>query len=254
MDQFEVDLEENDHIGGIDRLLIGFGIASMALLPTLFYSIFKPAKLAPFLDGVTKPSDRRGGVIGPGIYFVMSIVFFVVIFIWTGSVNTEKSTPANISENNVGYEAGKEIGQGMKALTDSLRDNLADGNIWSAIAISFPIYLFAVYLGFMGALIFWAVSPKWTAKESIGAGLYVFGGWICVLALATGIASLTPSAMLGGVAISSLVFLQTILVGWQYYALVKHQTQALDEKIIPRAILMPFVLVAGLVLVIMSIP
>ena len=44
MDKYDLDLEEKNLVGGIDRLLVNFGMAAIALFQTYFYLIFKPKR------------------------------------------------------------------------------------------------------------------------------------------------------------------------------------------------------------------
>ena len=51
MDKYDLDLEEKNLVGGIDRLLVNFGMAAIAQFPTYFYLIFKPKTMGYMLRG-----------------------------------------------------------------------------------------------------------------------------------------------------------------------------------------------------------
>ena len=80
MDQFEVDVEEKNLVGGLDRLIINVGVAIMAVIPTFFYSILLPKKLGPLLSGDTEPDGRRGMLLGPGVFFFLTTILTCLLY------------------------------------------------------------------------------------------------------------------------------------------------------------------------------
>jgi len=113
-----------------------------------------------------------------------------------------------------------------------------------------PIYLFAVYLGVIGGIIFKRVSDKWTYKDSMGAGLYVIASWILFLIVSIFIlfgVIPTTDAMLQALIFFILILVSLMIIPWQYYCFVEHKTKADDGQIIPRAMLMVIALIVGLI-------
>jgi len=253
VDQFEVDIEEKNLIGGLDRVVIIAGVAIMALIPTLFYLIFSPKKLGPLLSGDVEPDGRRGMLLGPGAFFFFTIILtMLVLNFTTPSVSAESITAQTDLSDSAAYQAGSSLGRKVANIQSGIYDNIVDGNIWSAIIFAIPIYLFAVYLGILGRLIFKPVSDKWTHKDAMGAGLYVWSTWILIFIGGADIVSLTShieDIMLQGFIILGLICFSVLVIPWQYFWFVTYKTQADEGKIIPRAMLMPFVLILGMLIV-----
>lgn len=56
---------DKDFIGSIDRSIIGFGLAAIALIPTLFLALLRPSKLWPLINH-DHPKGRAGYILSPG--------------------------------------------------------------------------------------------------------------------------------------------------------------------------------------------
>jgi len=179
MDQFEIDVEEKNLVGGLDRLIINVGVAIMALIPTFFYLVFSPKKLGPLLSGDAEPDGRRGMLLGPGVFFFLSIIFSILLLnLMRPEASAESSTVKTDMASSAIGQASFSFGMRSGQIQRGIYENIVDGNIWSAIVSAIPIYLFAVYLGILGGVIFNRVSNKWTYKDAMGAGLYVIATWI----------------------------------------------------------------------------
>ena len=254
MDQFEVDVEEKNLVGGLDRLIINVGVAIMAVIPTFFYSILLPKKLGPLLSGDTEPDGRRGMLLGPGVFFFLTTILTMLLLnLMKPEASAESSTVETDVASSAVREASFSFGRKIGQIQRGIYENMVDGNIWSAIVFAVPIYLFAVYLGVIGGIIFNRVSDKWTYKDSMGAGLYVIASWILFLIVSIFIlfgVIPTIDATLRALIIFIVILVSLMIVPWQYYCFAKYKTQADDGKIIPRALLMPVALITGLILIV----
>lgn len=257
MDQFEVDLEEKNLVGGLDRLIINVGVAIMAVIPTFFYSILSPKKLGPLLSGDTEPDGRRGMLLGPGVFFFLTTILTMLILnLLRPEASAESSTVETDVASSAVREASYSFGAKLGQIQRGIYENLVDGNIWSAIVFAVPIYLFAVYLGVIGGIIFNRVSDKWTYKDSMGAGLYVIASWILLLIVSIFILfGVIPAIdpLLQALIFFIVILVSIMIIPWQYYCFVEHKTQADDGQIIPRAMLMVIALIVGLISIIIGI-
>ncbi|MGB6228597.1 MAG: hypothetical protein WBF53_00535, partial [Litorimonas sp.] len=74
MDIEDTEGGSGDTVNGVDRVLVGAGVAALALLPTYWLLIAHPARLAPRLDPHAQPAIRLP-FLGPGLFFVSSLLF-----------------------------------------------------------------------------------------------------------------------------------------------------------------------------------
>lgn len=251
MDQFEVEIKEKNFIGGIDRVVINLGVAIMAFIPTLFYLLVSPKKLAPLLSGDAEADGRSGMLLGPGIFFFLSVIFNIsALKLMILDQVAEHSTRQTELTDTPAYQVGYSLGKAFSSIQNGIYENLASGNIWSAIVFAIPLFLIATFLGMFGGVVFRSVSEKWTYKVSMGAGLYTFGFWLFILLflhiLVFRIFNLENLLLIGALFISAF-FASLVIMFWQYFWLATERTQADEGKIIPRALLMPFVFIGSLV-------
>ena len=226
----------------------------MAVIPTFFYSILSPKKLGPLLSGDTEPDGRRGMLLGPGVFFFLTTILTMLLLnLMKPEASAESSTVKTDVTSSAVSHATFSFGRKTAQIQRGIYENMVDGNIWSAIVSAIPIYLFAVYLGVIGGIIFNRVSDKWTYKDSMGAGLYVIASWILVFIIGIGTIIVTrniEAIMLRALVFLCVIFISIAIIPWQYYCFAKYKTQADDGKIIPRALLMPVALITGLILIV----
>lgn len=218
----------------LDWLLISAGVGVLSLLPTFLTLIIAPHKLAPQLGG--KPPSGRRLYLGPGQFFVLCVIVFVLI----GSVLRPKSNSTEVSpalETTETFNAGKMIGRGIRNFVETTAETLASGDVWSAALIALPIFAFAVALGFIIAILIGTLTQysgfkkvedpivTWDIRHSMGSALYIVGAltlWNALfLAFALNLTSLGLPVLVGGLIFLSLFMTAIVGVGWQTYAFAK---------------------------------
>ncbi|MEM9600550.1 MAG: hypothetical protein AAF926_05975 [Pseudomonadota bacterium] len=157
-----IDLEEKNPLGGLDRLATGIGLAIIAVFPTLAAAIFMPWKLAPLLVA-DEPSGRRGMVLAPGAYFVLSLV---VILIFVGALVTPEMVRSN----------GGVIGPG---LAFQVSEAAQQGDVWKTLSRIAPIFLIALLFGLIGRTLTRWAGDWWDLRVSLRASFYAIATSIC---------------------------------------------------------------------------
>ncbi len=165
-----IDLEKPNAIGGLDKLVTNFAIAVIAVVPTFLTCIFKPWRLAPLLDR-DDPDGRKGMLLAPGAYFVLTIMVSLILAALL-------STPETLNYN------GSYIGPDLAVAVQSAA---ADGDVWKLIATIMPLYGTAVALGILGLVVKRWAPPNWSLRVSLRAAFYVIGTLISWLILTTAV-------------------------------------------------------------------
>lgn len=205
MDEFDLDVEEKDVIGGLDRLLVNIGMAIIALLPTYFYLIFRPKVLCPLLLG--EEVDGRAGLkLGPGVTFILSILFLLTM----GYLFKDMAAP------DVDPEA-------VKKGASRLREAISEGNIWRSIVLSLPFYFAALIIGLIFFLTHRLFGKTANLAQSISIGLYMIS---TLLFLMTFIGIL-ENTLDGGDAVYLIMGLYALImflgvVPWQLFSFSRH--------------------------------
>lgn len=163
-----IDLEDRNPLGGLDRLATGIGLAVIAVFPTLGAAIAQPWKLAPLLVA-DEPTGRRGMILAPGAYFVLSLA---VILILVGSLVTPEIVRSN----------GGVIGP---RLALEVSNAAQEGDVWKTLSRIAPIFILALCFGVLGRLLTRWAGPWWDLRVSLRASFYAIATAICWIILSS---------------------------------------------------------------------
>lgn len=218
----------------LDWLLISAGVGVLSLLPTFLILIIAPYKLAPQLAG--KPPSGRRLYLGPGQFFVLAVIVFVLIGGLLRRENESSEFDAAVRDTEQ-FNTGVSIGRGLRNFIEATGERLASGDLWSAALIALPIFAFAVVLGFVIALLFGGLerfrlfrkvespSHSWDIRHSMGSALYIVGALTLWNALFLALALILPSTgvpvVIGGLTFLTLFITAFVCAGWQAYAFAK---------------------------------
>ena len=257
MEQGELDLEDKNIVGGLDRLVIWIGLAVLAVLPTLFIVTFLPWRAAPLIAG-ERPSGRDGYVLGPGIFFVTAIVStFVLISMLdiperaspapAAEITADiPADPATTSPFQAGFKMGAQMGDedGDAAEEDSpgigtrILTGIQSGNIWQAASSISPFFFAACFIA--GITAAWGSVlriPQWTLRAAMGGALYfatTYTVWFSLpIAIMKYLFGDIPSSELSSTAVIFLVlgFIVPLLaLPWQTFWFVKAYTGTSAHK------------------------
>ena len=163
-----IDLEERNPLGGLDRLATGVGLAILAVFPTLFSTLFLPWKLGPLLVA-DDPEGRRGMILAPGAYLILSLG---VILIIVGSL---------VSPEYAQYDGGM-IGPRLAADVSSAAK---DGDVWLTLSRIAPIFIISIGFGAIGRLLTRWAGDWWDLRVSLRASFYALSTAICWIVLSS---------------------------------------------------------------------
>ena len=139
---------DKDFIGSIDRSIIGFGLAAIALIPTLFLTIFKPAKLWSLIQA-DHPKGRAGYILSPGIFFLLTISVHSLLL-------------------------SRIIGDGSEAQMSKSVDNAVQGaNVGKILLSLSPAFLGTLIVTILIWLVTRLTLRDWTIQHSIRTALYI---------------------------------------------------------------------------------
>jgi len=204
MDKYDLDLEEKNLVGGIDRLLVNFGMAAIALFPTYFYLIFKPKTMGYMLRG-EEADGRQGLKLGPGITFIFTILVILSVGYYFRDVPPPPLDPAEITPPNKG-----------------LRAAVTEGNFWRAIILSLPIYLSGLVFGVLFHISHRLFGKPCNLTLAVGVGLYVISTALVVLIpLGSFIENLIDKDS-GEIYIVIPLFAVLVILPWQTFSFSKH--------------------------------
>ncbi|MFN3212756.1 MAG: hypothetical protein ACE37M_06620 [Henriciella sp.] len=204
MDPSDIDLEEKNLVGNIDRAIISFGLVCLAIVPTYFYLVFRPKELVPLLKG-KEPDARSGLKLGPGITFVFSILLLLAF----GYVFRDIVAISTAETSSTG-------GSGI-------RSAVADGNLWRSIILSLPLYFAALLLGVIIKLAHMIARKPADLAQTIAAGLYSLST-LFVLVIPVGMSSeyLQHEDYRANVIVASVVLAFFVILPWQIFSFSKH--------------------------------
>ena len=139
---------DKDFIGSIDRSIIGFGLAIIALIPTLFLALFRPAKLWPLIQ-TDHPKGRANYILSPGIFFLFTVSVHSLIL-------------------------SRFIGDGSQIQMSKSIDSAVQGaNIGEILLSLSPVFIGSLFV----AMLIWLVTRltlrDWTIQLSIKTALYI---------------------------------------------------------------------------------
>lgn len=246
-----------DTVSSIDKALMGIGVALLAFLPTFAVLLFRPTALSANLS-LRTPKDGQGKpLLRPGLFFVVALLSFVFVLnlVSSGKSGGTGKQPKSVQDNaafDIGYAAAK----GFDRLVDGLVTGLASGNVWGAVMVAFPIYLFAIALAMLHYLPMKAIARSWTAELSVGVSLYIAGGLLGVINL-IGIIIIVamPLAPQFAMGIVLFVLILAALAGtaFQSYNLSAPHVDVPDHHLVLMSIWVPFALIGLFLLLIIVI-
>jgi len=141
-------ITDKDFIGSIDRSIIGFGLAAIALIPTLFLALFRPAKLWPLIK-TDHPKGRADYIVSPGIFFLLTV-----------SVNS--------------LILSRIIGDGSSVqMSKSVDDAVQGANLGQILLSLSPAFLGALFVTILIWLVTRLTLRDWTIQHSIKTALYI---------------------------------------------------------------------------------
>ncbi|MEO9969316.1 MAG: hypothetical protein ABJG15_05725 [Hyphomonadaceae bacterium] len=244
--ELEIEAENKDIVGGVDRLMISAGLAILAVLPTLFIVTFMPWRAAQLL-AADRPNGRDSYILGPGIFFVAAIVS---TFILTSTIPDREQPiePAavevvkdaqELERPRSAFRAGFEAGSRLKtddeedeslAIGARILEGFTSGNIWQAAASIAPFFLWACLIA--GTSASWGAilrMPGWTLRAAMGGALYFATTFTVISALALNVLSyLFPDrSHIGAVPlllIALFMVLPLFALPWQTFWFVKKHT------------------------------
>lgn len=231
----DIDTNEKNAIGGIDRFVLNIALTALSVFPTLYALIATPWRLTPLLL-TQEPDGRRGMLLGPGVFFVASIT---VTMLAAGLF----ATPETMA-NNVGL-----VGP---AYSKSVSTAVAQGDAWRVAALIGPIYVLAVVIGALGRALGRLVGPSWTLQASLRASFYQMAASICwIIASSTIIDAI---GLAGGQQLSQQLYIANAapilaLPVWQYFWFFRRAGDLSKMRATGLALLMLF-MIAGVIFVI----
>lgn len=201
MDKYDLEIEEKNIIGAIDRLLINFGMAFIAIIPTYSYLIFKPKAMCYMLRG-EEADGRQGLKLGPGITFIFTLLMMMGV--------------AYISRDVIGTST---IAEDTESARSGLRSAVSEGNIWRTILLSLPIYFMALYFGVMFHIIHRIFKHKSNLTLSVGIGFYILSTLLVLIVTSFRLLDHITVENASGVAIAGIVIIIgfLIIIPWQSY-------------------------------------
>lgn len=220
----DIDTNEKNAVGGLDKFVLNVALVALSVFPTLFVLIATPWRMAPLLL-TQEPDGRRGMLLGPGVFFVASIT---VVMLAAGLF----ATPETI-ESNSGL-----IGP---AYSKNVSTAVAAGDAWRVAALIGPIYALAVIFGAFASTFRRFIGPSWTIVASLRASFYQMAASISWILVSSTIIDAT------GVAIGSQLSQQLYAVNaaailalpiWQYFWFFKRTGDLSATRALGLAVLM----------------
>lgn len=151
----QVDFEEKNALGGLDRLVTNIGLAIICVFPSLFIALFMPWRLVPLMTG-NEPDGRKGIILSPGAFLILALTLVFII-------------AAALTADDIVSGDGSVVGP---RLAFDVAMAASEGNLWKTISIIAPIYAVSVIIGILGsALRPWA-GEWWSMRTSLRAAFY----------------------------------------------------------------------------------
>ena len=204
MDDLELEPDEKNFVGNLDKAVVNFGLVCFAIFPTLLFLIFRPKAMVPLLRG-ERAEGREGLKLGPGITFVLAVLLLLII----GMVLRDPAAAELAAEERGG--AG------------GIRAALAEGNLWRSIILSLPLYFVALTLGLIVQTSHLIIRQKTDLRQAFGIGLYGLST-LMTLIIPIGMASerYGIEGGVGGTVIAIFFIAVGTLVPWQIFSFSKH--------------------------------
>lgn len=168
MADLDVNMEEKNAVGGLDRLVTNVALAAVAAFPTLGAAIATPWKLVPLLAS-DEPDGRRGMLLSPGAFLPMGLA---AVLLLAAMVTTSEMAASN----------GGAIGPGLAIAVATAAGN---GDIWKAASLIAPIYILATSIAVLSQLLRRWAGDWWTLRTSLRAAFYQTGMAVCWIILSS---------------------------------------------------------------------
>lgn len=205
LDELDIESEDKNVIGGIDRAIVNIGLVCLLIFPTYLFLILRPKAFVPLLQGEVE--DGRDGLkLGPGITFVLSILLLLAVaYLFRGA--SAADVAADVQATN---------GAGI-------RQALSEGNLWRSIILSLPLYFIALMIGLFVQTLHLILRQKTDLRQSIGIGLYALSTFF-ILIVPFGITSenFETGGMQTGIAIAIFMISSLVIVPWQIFSFSRH--------------------------------
>ena len=204
MDDLELEPDEKNFIGNLDRAVVNFGLVCFAIFPTLLFLVFQPKAMVPLLRG-EKAEGRDGLKLGPGITFILAVLLLLII----GMVLRDPASADLAADDGVG--AG------------GIRAAIAEGNLWRSIILSLPLYFVALTLGLIVQASHLIIRQKTDLRQAFGIGLNGLST-LMTLIIPIGMASerYGIEGGVGGTVIAIFFISVGSLVPWQIFNFSRH--------------------------------
>ncbi len=205
MDEFDLDVEEKNIVGGLDRLLINIGMAFVAIIPTYFYLIFRPKAMCYMLRG-EEADGRQGLKLGPGVTFIFAILILLgVKYIFRDAVNSSVA-PANV-----------------ETVGSAISSAISDGNIWQSIVLSLPLFFAALICGVSFHISHRVLGKISNLTQALGIGFYTLSTFLLII-LPIGVVSdkFGSESTQTSIAAAFFVISFLLVMPWQIFSFSRH--------------------------------
>ncbi len=207
MDKFDLEGNEKDLFGGIDRLLVNFGMLLIAFFPTHLTLLFRPKKIAPLLVN-NEPDGRKALLLGPGITLILTVLFLVAVVYMANDVF------------NIGADAVDPTE--VESKRGGIREAIVQGNFWRTIILASPIFLIALAIGVIVQLSHLICRLNVNLTQSVEIGFYMLSTSVLFLigmGISDDLMGGEPSILVISGFVVSLFF---VIVPWQIFNFSHH--------------------------------
>lgn len=168
MSELDVDLDDKNAVGALDRLVTNVAMAAVAVVPTLGAAIATPWKLVNQING-DFPHGKQGMFLSPGAFLPLAMT---VVLLFAALV----TTPETVANN------GGEIGP---RLAVAVAEAAGAGDLWRTVSLIAPIYALAIAVGVVGQVLRPFTGDWWTLRASLRAAFYQIGAAVCWIILSS---------------------------------------------------------------------
>lgn len=204
MDDLELEPEEKNFVGNLDRAVVNFGLVCLAIFPTFLILIFRPKAMVPLLRG-EHPDGRDGLKLGPGVTFILSVLLLLAIALVLRNSGVTAPLPDDVEANS------------------GLRAALAEGNLWRSILLSLPLYFAALTLGLIIQVAHLIVRQKTELRPTIAIGLYIMSVLLLLL-VPIGVSSerYEPGSSEAIFVVAIVLITLSVVLPWLVFSFSKH--------------------------------
>ena len=209
-------LDGENSITSIEGLITNLSLSIIAVLPTVFYALFRPKRLIPLITS-NKPISRQDMTLGPGVYLLASMFSLVLLL------------------NLANFISGG-VASGFDPDGTGLTSAAAKGSFTSFAITALPIYAAGIILSLINFGLFRFTGPEWTLRIALAGGFYSLATILTVGFIPTVLLTLfdPTGAWPLGAAITGNVFLLSMMLIplWHAYHFARAVTKASRVKII----------------------